>query len=112
MTSNPPPVPPLPPSGETLYNAIMGTIEPELMFPQITTLTALYAQESPEQRRARAVRYRKAFEEYEKRYRKQRDWMATQTKTYTRGMLTYVENLWSSQDDATLQNLEKLISGM
>ena len=54
------------PTGEELYNTLMSKIEPDLTTDQLPLLDAKYAGETPDQTKARAERYEKAFAEYEK----------------------------------------------
>lgn len=54
------------PTGEELYNMLMGKIEPDLVTGQLALLDAKYANETPEQAKARALRYEQAFAEYQK----------------------------------------------
>ena len=54
------------PTGEELYNMLMRKIEPDLATDQLPLPDAKYASETPDQTKARAERYEKAFAEYEK----------------------------------------------
>ena len=56
------------PSGEEVYNGIMGRIEPDLLTTIIPTLEEKYKAESEMQRAARLERYKKAYEEYDHQY--------------------------------------------
>jgi len=56
------------PTGKAIYDAIMEVIEPELVTDNIPRLKALYAQETPEAKKARIGRYKAAFKEYDRCY--------------------------------------------
>ncbi|OGJ56027.1 hypothetical protein A2635_04955 [Candidatus Peribacteria bacterium RIFCSPHIGHO2_01_FULL_51_9] len=56
------------PSGEEVYNAIMGRIDPDLLTGTIPTLETKYKGESEMQRAARLERYKKAYKEYDRQY--------------------------------------------
>ena len=60
--------PQIPASGQQLYDEIMAKIEPELTTTQLPSLAEKYKNETPEQAKARAERYSKAFLAYEKAY--------------------------------------------
>ena len=45
-----------------LYDAIMAQIEPDLVTATIPTLDEKYAEETPAEKKARAIRYADAFE--------------------------------------------------
>lgn len=54
------------PTGDELYNLLMSAIEPDLTTDQLPLLDEKYKSETPEQAKARADRYEKAFAEYDK----------------------------------------------
>lgn len=56
------------PSGEEVYNGIMGRIDPDLLTTVIPTLEEKYKGESEAERTDRLERYKKAYEEYDKQY--------------------------------------------
>ena len=99
----PPAIPTLPTSGESLYNAIMQDINPELMFPAITGLKEQYQNEPADLSAERARRYRADFEEYVKRYAAVRSAMITGVRSYTLGMLKYIEHLWQGKEQVDLE---------
>lgn len=59
-----PPNPPVIPSPEEVYDQLMGAIEPELLRANLSNLDALYAGDTEEQKKARAERYKQAFEKF------------------------------------------------
>ena len=66
--TTPLPPPPVIPSGEEMYDQIMSQIEPDLVTAQLPLLKEKYKDETPEQAKARADRYNRAFAEYEKQF--------------------------------------------
>ncbi len=60
--------PKIPATGQQLYDELMATIEPELTLAQLPLLAEKYRDETPEQAKARAERYTKAYAEYDKAY--------------------------------------------
>lgn len=56
------------PTGNQVYDAIMGKIEPELISANLPGLEAKYAGESLEERQVRMQRYTLAFQEYDRVY--------------------------------------------
>ncbi|MEI8230692.1 MAG: hypothetical protein WCG83_06185 [Candidatus Peregrinibacteria bacterium] len=58
----------IPLSGTQLYDALMASIEPELTTTELPLLEEKYKSETPEQAKIRAVRYTKAYAEYDKAY--------------------------------------------
>ena len=52
---------------DELYDRIMGSIDPELTTAGLAGLREKYANETPQEKAARAERYTRAFEEYQKR---------------------------------------------
>lgn len=56
------------PSGEEVYNGIMGRIDSDLLTTVIPTLEEKYKGESESARAVRLERYKKSYEEYDKQY--------------------------------------------
>jgi hypothetical protein len=56
-------------SGSEIYDHIMGEIEPELVIAELSHIAERTKAETPEQRKARAERYTKAFAEYDTRFK-------------------------------------------
>ncbi len=94
------------PSGEELYNKLMAGIEPELLTQNLPTLEEKYKNESPEDAKARAAKYDKAFAEYEKQLAAYMSGMQRQVTTYKRTALQSAEAEDRTRDRATLQSLE------
>ncbi len=58
---------PILPSGDQLYDYLMGQIEPDLVSDRIPFTVEAYKTDTEEERKERAIRYQKAFDEYKKR---------------------------------------------
>lgn len=56
------------PTGQELYDKIMGEIEPDLTSAGKKTLAEKYKDETPEQRALRKVRYQQALARYDEAY--------------------------------------------
>lgn len=56
------------PTGQELYDKIMAEIEPELTSEGKKTIAEKYKDETPEERAARMLRYRQAFDRYDEAY--------------------------------------------
>lgn len=61
-------LPPLPASGQQIYDQIMGGIEPDLTTAMRGTLDEKYKGETPEQNKERLARYNAALVKYDKQY--------------------------------------------
>ncbi len=105
-----PTVPVIPASGEVAYNFVMQDINPELTFPAITEIEQKYVGESPEEKAARASRYRADFEEYAKRSKAESDTARAGLRTYAHGMLGYIEHVWQGKEQFDLEHIASQIS--
>ena len=65
----PPELAKLIPSGQQVYDAIMGRIEPELQSTNLPYLAERHQGETPLQKKSRMKRYTKAFKDYDKQYK-------------------------------------------
>ena len=75
------PVPPRLPTGQELYDAIMGHIDSDLTTANVQEMSKPQSGETPEQVEARKKRYTLAFERYEQAYE---GYMATLHEQVTR----------------------------
>lgn len=105
-----PPLPALPASGQEVFDMIMGRIEPELTSAQRPSLTQKYQGETPEQAKARAERYQKAFEEYDKQYAAYMQSVDGTLRGYQRGALKGIEQNASGREETNVASLESQIS--
>lgn len=102
------PLPPIPPSksGEAIYDGIMQEIEPELTTAMLPTLEAKYKDETPEQKRSRAKRYAKAFEEYERRYAAYKLEQEAQVRSFKIQAIRFAEGKAQDDERGKLNTLE------
>ena len=68
MQTQNPLVAPSIPSGQEIYDRIMGTIEPELLSQELPLLTDKYADETADAKKRRLARYARAFSAYDDAY--------------------------------------------
>ncbi len=111
MTTTDPAVePPVIPDGDALYAQIMGGIEPDLVPGTIGALKEKYAGETPEQAKARAARYERAFAEYDQQYAAYMQETEAKVRTYEHAAIASVEYDDRADEDAQMQDLESAIS--
>ena len=97
-------------TGDQIYDAIMAGIEPELMTAELPLLDERYKGETPEQAQARAERYNKAFEEYDRQFADYKAQWNEQFNAYKRDALKSTEQEARQEELVQLQNLEQSIS--
>lgn len=106
------PVPPVIPSGEEVYDSIMGGIEPELVTTVLPTLKEKYKDETPAAAKARAERYEKAFAEYDKRYAQ---YIASQQQgiqTYEKQFMQGVQKVAAAAEASQLDDISSQIASL
>lgn len=94
------------PSGEEVYNGIMGRIDPDLLTTVIPTLDAKYKGESESARTARLERYKKAYEEYDKQYAAWEQEVRALVARARREALQSAEKKERVKEEHILQNLD------
>ena len=94
------------PSGEEVYNGIMGRIEPELLTTVIPTLEEKYKGEAEAQRAARLERYKKAYEEYDRQYESWTLELKTLVTRARREALESAEKKEKVKEDEVLQSID------
>ena len=94
------------PSGEEVYNGIMGRIEPELLTTVIPTLEEKYKGETEAQRAARLERYKKAYEEYDRQYEAWTLELKTLVTRARREALESAEKKEKVKEEVVLQNID------
>lgn len=104
------PAPPAIPSGEEIYDQIMGKIEPELMTAVLPTLKEKYKDETPEAAKVRAQRYQVAFAEYDKQYAVYLQSQEGTMRSYQMNLGRAVENVARDDEAPKLGDLESAIS--
>lgn len=106
------PPPPAVIPGPELYDQIMQYIDPELTTTGLTALEEKYRDETPEQSRARAERYKAAFAEYERRFAAYgAQWLEEFTR-YQRQALATLEHSDREADDKVMSDMESQIAGV
>ncbi|MFA7682375.1 MAG: hypothetical protein WCX61_05085 [Candidatus Peribacteraceae bacterium] len=104
------PQPPRIPSGQEIYDGLMGKIEPELLTANLPMLEEQSAHDTPEQKEERMQRYQKAFEEYDRQYQEYIQELTAAVENYKRTALKSMENQDRTEEANTLSNLENSIS--
>lgn len=104
------PTRPVLPTGQHIYDSLMGGIEPELVEPVLSSLEQKYAAETPEQKAERMARYQKAFEEYDKQYAAYIVTLSDQVHTYRHESIKAVESRARADESAELSQLESTFS--
>lgn len=99
------PLPPKIPTGQELFDAIMGHIEPELTTSGVLQLAMTYASETPEQKEARQKRYELAMERYEQAYEGYIATLHTQVQRYASASFAHVEHEDRRDEDGVLDTL-------
>jgi hypothetical protein len=94
------------PSGEQIYDFIMGQIEPELMSKELPHLEQRYKHEKKKQAKARAKRYQAAFAEYDKRFAEYTDWMNQKVHAFQRFARQTTERFESKKERGQIDDLE------
>lgn len=101
--------PPKIPTGQELYDAIMGHIEPELTSEGLKTLADKYKGESPADFEARKKRYAAAVERYEQAYVGYMEMLHAQVTRFRRDSVAQVELDDRHQDEESLNSLNQSI---
>ncbi len=104
------PPPPKIPTGQELFDAIMGHIEPELTTEGIKDLETRYAAETPQQADARRKRYTLAFDRYEQAYEGYMATLHAQVMRFRRASFDQVETEDRQDEGGFLQALSQKLS--
>ncbi len=91
---------------------IMGEIEPELVSTNVDHLEEKYGDEPEEQKKERLLRYQKAFEEYDKRYKEYMTSLTTQVNDYLKSEMQRIEGENKKREEGLLNNLEASIMNL
>ena len=97
------------PTGDELYNLLMGGIEPDLTTDQLPLLDEKYAAETPEQAKIRAARYEKAFAEYDKQLNAYLAKLEAKVREYQSAARQSVENEERQKEGQALSGIEDAI---
>ena len=90
---------------EQLYDLIMGQIEPDLVTAQIPLLDAKYANETPEEKRARGERYAEAFALFEQTF-------GAMTHSWEQAISAYREDAISATAERSAKEDSKLLEDL
>ena len=91
QTQTNPPAPPRIPTGQELYDLIMGQIEPDLTTENVKQLSRLYKDETSEQLTQRRKRYDVAVERYKQAYDEYVATLRAQVERYKRQAFDHAE---------------------
>ncbi len=100
------------PTGDELYSMLMGRIEPDLTVDQLPLLDEKYKDETPEQAKARSVRYEKAFAEYDRQLADYLAKLQAKVRGYQSTARKSLENADRSKESRGLSTLEQTISSL
>ena len=101
---------PVVPTGQELYDSIMGHIEPDLTTESLKTLAQKYEGETPEQTATRKRRYDLAFERYDQAYADYVETLHAQAHRYRRQSFDQAELKNREQEGSILDSLQQAIS--
>ncbi len=94
------------PSGQEVYDAIMGEIEPELLTANIPLLEEQHKGETPEEKAARSARYTEAYAQYDAAYKTWADNLQKAVAAVRKEALRSAEKKDKLNEDAQLLSLE------
>ncbi len=97
------------PTGDQLYNMLMSKIEPDLTTNQLPLLDEKYKNEIPEQAQIRAVRYEKAFAEYDKQLNAYLANLEAKVREYQSTARKSLEHEERTKEEQKLDTLEQAI---
>lgn len=97
-------VPPKILSGKEIYDVLMREIEPELLSDNLPRLKEQSSHDTPEQMRERALRYEKAFAEYDKRFQKYAEDLHAKVVHYRKQALHSVEAQDRSREEISINS--------
>lgn len=103
-------LPPVIPSGDEIYDLLMGQIEPELMTDQLPLFEQRCARETKKELRARAERYKQAFDEYDKRFSAYIAMLREQEESYRHIVISRLEEEQRDVEDTAIHGLESRIA--
>jgi len=102
--------PPVIPTGQELFNVLMGNIEPELTTEGVKLLMEKYKNETPTEELQRRRRYELAYQKYEEAYTRTMNKIHDQVDHYRRVSFTEVEDEDRAEDSLLLNAITKSLS--
>jgi hypothetical protein len=106
------PDPPVIPSGDEIYDSIMGKIEPELTTAELPKLAAKYKGESRAEADVRKNRYNAAFATYYKEFRKFTMELRKKVQNYHRTVIRFLEEWMQKVEEEHLTSIDKAIKSV
>ena len=103
------PTKPVIPEAEEIYDGIMSKIEPELVSGQIDALEKKYKDETPEEKKSRGVRYKAAFEKYDKAFAEYMLNLHQKVTDYRKTTLGRMESEERTKEEEKMRELDALI---
>src|SRR3989338_8827539 len=97
------------PTGQELFDSIMGHIEPELTSEGLKKLDQMYAHETSAETDERKQRYELAFEQYEQAYQGYMETLHAQADRYRRHSFGEVELEHRGKEEGVLSRLQNAI---
>lgn len=97
------------PTGDQLYNMLMSKVEPDLTTDQLALLDEKYKNETPEQAQVRAVRYEKAFAEYDRQLADYLAGLEAKVREYQSTARKSLEHEERIREEQKLDTLEQAI---
>jgi hypothetical protein len=94
------------PSGQEIYDALMGQIEPELVSGNLNHLDDRHPGETPEQRRARYRRYDECYAAYDRTFNAWKEKVSTAMSAYRKIVLGKAQQKASVEDAAKLDTID------
>ncbi|MBT3835219.1 hypothetical protein HOF56_03130 [Candidatus Peribacteria bacterium] len=101
--------PPVIPSGQEIYDLLMGKIESDLLSKNLDGLEEKYKNETPEEKEERKNRYNKAFAQYHKELDEYLAGMNQKIVEYKRISIQSLENRNKEKEEVKLAEIEKQI---
>lgn len=97
------------PTGQQVYDALMGEIEPDLLTTSIPLLEEKHKGESDEERSMRYRRYEQAYEQYDQAFAAWSVTLQNAVHDYRREALRSAEEASREKEASALQQLEQAI---
>ena len=94
----------------SVYDALMGQIDPELVTSEIPKLTEKYKDETTKQRETRGERYQEAYKQYESMLTEFVVGLKEHTNTQRRKALASAEAESRKAEEGELQKMEELFT--
>jgi hypothetical protein len=94
------------PTGQQIYDTIMGWIEPDLVTAALPLVAEKYKNETPQEKKERTDRYALAYEAYDKVYAVWSQRLGAAVAAYRRAALQGAEQESTTEESGILSQLE------